>query len=371
MARLDQICSLNMGQSPDSSSYNENGEGMPFFQGNADFGKVHPRVRVWCSAPTKVAHAGDVLISVRAPIGALNVADRECCIGRGLAALTVNEELCNKNYLWYAIASKVDELNSKGTGSTFKAISKNVLAETEIPLPTMEEQQSVAEQLEKVDELISLRKEQLAKLDELVKARFVGLFGDPVYNEMKLPTMKLSELGALDRGRSKHRPRNDPALLGGKYPLIQTGEVTNAGLYITSYQNTYSELGMQQSKMWKSGTLCITIAANIAQTSILSFDACFPDSVVGFVSDGEVHPIYMHYWFGFFQKILEEQAPQVAQKNINLKILSDLEVMVPALEDQQSFVIFVEQTNKTKLTIQSSLDKLEVMKKALMQEYFG
>ena len=168
MARLDQICSLNMGQSPDSSSYNENGEGMPFFQGNADFGKVHPKVRVWCSAPTKVAHAGDVLISVRAPIGALNIADRECCIGRGLAALTVNEELCNKDYLWYAIASKVDELNSKGTGSTFKAISKSVLAETEIPLPALAEQQSVARQLAKVDELIALRKEQLAKLDQLV-----------------------------------------------------------------------------------------------------------------------------------------------------------------------------------------------------------
>ncbi|MBQ2750362.1 MAG: restriction endonuclease subunit S, partial [Clostridia bacterium] len=177
MARLDQICSLNMGQSPDSSSYNENGEGMPFFQGNADFGKVHPRVRVWCSAPTKVAHTGDVLISVRAPIGALNIADRECCIGRGLAALTVNEELCNKDYLWYAIASKVEELNSKGTGSTFKAISKSVLAETEIPLPTLGEQQGVARQLAKVDELIALRKEQLAKLDQLVKSRFIELFG--------------------------------------------------------------------------------------------------------------------------------------------------------------------------------------------------
>ena len=138
MARLDQICILNMGQSPDSSSYNENGKGMPFFQGNSDFGNMHPKVRVWCTAPTKIAREGDVLISVRAPIGALNIADRECCIGRGLAALTVNEALCNKDYLWYAIAGKVEELNSKGTGSTFKAMSKNVLAETDIPLPQLE-----------------------------------------------------------------------------------------------------------------------------------------------------------------------------------------------------------------------------------------
>ena len=174
MAKLGDICILTMGQSPDSSSYNEIGDGMPFFQGNADFGEIHPSVRVWCSAPTKVVHAGDVLISVRAPIGALNIADRECCIGRGLAALTVNEEICIKNYLWYAIASKIDELNNKGTGSTFKAISKSVLMETEIPLPTLEEQRHIAGQLDNVTDLISLRKEQLAKLDQLVKSREDG-----------------------------------------------------------------------------------------------------------------------------------------------------------------------------------------------------
>ncbi len=283
--------------------------------------------------------------------------------------LVADRKVLHPKFLFYfCVHFDFEQLN---TTVTIPSLTKANLLNIEMPLPNRDVQQVIVDRLSKIDSLIALRKEQLAKLDELVKARFVELFGDPVYNEMKLPTRKLSELGALDRGRSKHRPRNDPALLGGKYPLIQTGEVTNAGLYITSYQNTYSELGMQQSKMWKAGTLCITIAANIAQTSILAFDACFPDSVVGFVSDGEVHPIYMHYWFGFFQKILEEQAPQVAQKNINLKILSDLEVMVPALVDQQSFVTFVEQTNKTKLTIQKSLDKLEVMKKALMQEYFG
>ena len=201
MVRLDDICAINMGQSPDSASYNENGEGMPFFQGNADFGKIHPKVRVWCSAPTKIAHAGDVLISVRAPIGALNIADRECCIGRGLAALTVNEDLCVKDYLWYAIANKVDELNSKGTGSTFKAISKGVLVETEIPLPDLNEQKKVAEQLTKVDGLIAARKEQLAKLDQLVKSRFIEMFGDPLTESGKYPKVPLGSLA--DVGSSK------------------------------------------------------------------------------------------------------------------------------------------------------------------------
>ena len=205
----------------------------------------------------------------------------------------------------------------------------------------------------------------------MVKARFVELFGDPVNNSKNLPELTLPELGEFGRGVSKHRPRNDPKLLGGEYPLIQTGEVANSELYITNYENTYSELGLKQSKMWKSGTLCITIAANIAKTAILTFDACFPDSVVGFKANNKTNNIFIHYWFSFFQAILEAQAPESAQKNINLKILSELKIIVPPIEQQNEFVAFVEQTDKSKLAIQQSLDKLELLKKALMQKYFG
>lgn len=371
MARLEEICAINMGQSPDSSTYNEDGNGLPFFQGNADFGEIYPAVRMWCSEPTKIAREKDILISVRAPIGALNIANCECCIGRGLAALTVNEDICAREYLWYVLSGKVDELNSKGTGSTFKAINKKTLSETEIPLPPLDEQRKIAVVLDKVSDLIAKRRQQLSKLDEMVKSRFVEMFGDPVSNSLNLPLLSLPQLGEFGRGVSKHRPRNAPELLGGKYPLIQTGEVANSGLYIFSYENTYSELGFKQSKMWKSGTLCITIAANIAKTAILTFDACFPDSVVGFVANERTNNIFIHYWFGFFQQILESQAPESAQKNINLKTLSELKVIVPSIELQNQFSAFVEQTEKTKTTISHSLEKLETLKKALMQGYFG
>lgn len=370
MARLDEICVINMGQSPDSLTYNEEGNGLPFFQGNADFGEIYPAVRMWCSEPTKIAQEKDILISVRAPIGALNIANCECCIGRGLAGLTVNEDICVQDYLWYALSSKVDELNSKGTGSTFKAINKKILAETEIPLLPLAEQRKIAVILDKISGLIAKRRQQLNKLDELVKSRFIEMFGDPTYNPKGYKIKKLSQLGELNRGVSKARPRNSPELLGGPYPLVQTGEVTASELYINTYENTYSEKGLAQSRMWPKGTLCITIAANIAQTAILNIDACFPDSVVGFIPGKEVTQIYMHYWFTFFQKIIEEQAPQVAQKNINLKILNDLDMMVPERTLQEQFEKLVNQTDKSKLAIQKSLKKLETLKKALMQKYF-
>lgn len=182
MARLEEICAINMGQSPDSSTYNEDGNGLPFFQGNADFGEIYPAVRMWCSEPTKIAREKDILISVRAPIGALNIANCECCIGRGLAALAVNEDICAQEYLWHALSGKVDELNSKGTGSTFKAINKKTLSETEIPLPPIDEQRKIAAVLDKVSDLIAKRQQQLDKLDEAVKARFVEIFGEPDEN---------------------------------------------------------------------------------------------------------------------------------------------------------------------------------------------
>ena len=253
-------------------------------------------------------------------------------------------------------------------GTMSKRLSPKTLMTYEFDLPNEDDLESFADLLWAANDTRESYQELLRQTDELVKSQFIELFGDPVTNSKKLPTMKLSKLGELNRGVSKSRPRNKPELMGGPYPLVQTGEVTAAELYITNYENTYSEAGLAQSKMWPKGTLCITIAANIAQTGILGFDACFPDSVVGFLANDKVKQIYVHYWFGFFQKILEEQAPQVAQKNINLKTLSDLDVMVPPIEQQNEFVLFVQQTDKSKFEIKKAIENTSALIKSLMQQ---
>lgn len=348
---LKDVCKINMGQSPNSSSYNDYGDGMPFFQGNADFGERYPITRVWCNTPTKIAQAEDILISVRAPIGALNYAKEECCIGRGIAAITPDRNKVSQDFIYWALKGKKAELNDKGNGSTFKAISRKILEETMIPDINFEQQHKCAENLEKIYGIIQNRRKELLALDDLIKAQFVEMFGDPVSNSRGLPEATLPELGEFGRGVSKHRPRNDPKLLGGKYPLIQTGDVASSDLYITSYTGTYSDLGLAQSKMWDEGTLCITIAANIAKTAILGFDACFPDSVVGFRANEKTNNIYIHYWFSFFQRILEAQAPESAQKNINLKSLSELRVIYPTKEEQDAFAAFVAEVDKSKFVV--------------------
>ena len=148
--QLKDVCVINMGQSPDSNSYNDCGEGLPFFQGNADFGEMYPVTRKWCSSPTKIASENDILISVRAPIDALNYAKESCCIGRGLAALTPNKSKVSPAFIFWLLKSKNEELNSKGTGSTFKAIGRKVLEETLIPNISLGEQIVCAKALEKI-----------------------------------------------------------------------------------------------------------------------------------------------------------------------------------------------------------------------------
>lgn len=282
----------------------------------------------------------------------------------GVKVLRSKDENANYKYLYYALKNVI--IPDTGYNRHYKW-----LKEIQIEYPDSNKQAQIVNILDKVLDVISKRKEELKELDNLIKARFVEMFGDPVSNSYGLSEATLPKLGEFGRGVSKHRPRNDPRLLDGQYPLIQTGDIANAGLYITSYNSTYSELGLQQSKMWNKGTLCITIAANIAKTAILEFDACFPDSVVGFVANERTNNIFIHYWFSFFQEMLESQAPESAQKNINLKILSELKVIVPEKEMQDEFSDFVRQIDKSKVAIQKALDETQLLFDSLMQQYFG
>ena len=275
----------------------------------------------------------------------------------------------NVDYLCYSLMFyKVEGMIN---GATRQKLTQAAMRKMKIPLRSMKEQVYIVEQLNYINQIKTQRQRELKLLENLIRARFVEMFGDPVSNSYGLPEATLPELGKFGRGVSKHRPRNDPRLLDGEYPLVQTGDVANASLYITSYNSTYSELGLKQSKMWSKGTLCITIAANIAKTAILEFDACFPDSVVGFIANEKTNNIFIHYWFSFFQAILESQAPESAQKNINLKILSELKVIVPEKEKQNEFVDFVHQVDKSKDSVQKALDEAQLLFDSLMQQYFG
>ena len=333
---------------------------------------------MWCSEPTKIAREKDILISVRAPIGALNIANCECCIGRGLAALTVNEDICAQEYLWHALSGKVDELNSKGTGSTFKAINKKTLSETEIPLPPIDEQRKIAAILDKVSDLIAKRQQQLDKLDEMIKARFMEIFGDSETNTKNWRVLPMSKICSV--GSSKRIYQSEQSSSGVPFwrisdltSLITTGTVTPE-LYIP--EERYKEL-KTQGQVPAPGDILITSRGTLGQCYIVKVNDrfYFQDGMISWLSgymDG-VTPLYISYLFtmpGFRKQIDSMQAGSTVAY-LSITMIKKLKVMLPDIESQQQFASFVSKTEKTKTTISRSLEKLETLKKALMQEYFG
>ena len=287
----------------------------------------------------------------------------------GTMQYLIPKENVMPEYLYYVV--KHMRLQKYYTGATIPHIYFKDYQNEEFNLADPIRQREIVKVLENVEDTIRYQEIEINKFDELIKARFIEMFGDPVSNSKHLPLKTLPQLGTFGRGVSKYRPRNAPELLNGPYPLVQTGDIANSELYIKNYNSTYSEVGLKQSKMWDKGTLCITIAANIAKTAILQFDACFPDSVVGFNGNNFTNNIFVHYWFSFFQEILENQAPESAQKNINLKILSELQIITPDIIEQNKFVDFVQQVDKSREEVKKSLEKTQQLYDSLMQEYFG
>ena len=184
-------------------------------------------------------------------------------------------------------------------------------------------------------------------------------------------TVKITDLGTVSRGKSKHRPRNDSVLYGGKYPFIQTADIKKANLYLSEYSQTYNEIGLKQSKLWKKGTLCFTIAANIADSAILDIDACFPDSIVGFLPFANVSDtIYVKYLFDELKLYFKQISKGTTQDNLSLDKICRVKLRVPNYETQKkigsvlsTYDNLIENNNKR-------IKLLEQMAENLYKEWF-
>ena len=344
---LTEYCTLNMGQSPDSKTYNTQGKGLPFYQGNADFGETHPITHVWCSAPVKVAEDGDILISVRAPIGAMNMAVERCCIGRGLAALTPIRNKCSKQFLYYALQSKVDSLIAQGTGSTFKAISKKVLEATCIPAYSTIEQEQIAETIGHVDNTIAARRKQLALLDQLVKSRFIELFGDQTANPYAWQQTSIGACCTLKSGTSLPADRENE---GGAIPYVKVGDMNYPGneQYITTSSRFVSEQ-TAGTGVFPVGTVVFPKRGGAIGTNkkrLTRIPICADLNVMGVTAGRRLTPQYLMAYFNTVDLGTLNNGSSVPQ--INNKDIAPLLICIPPMALQEQFAAFVEQTDKSK-----------------------
>jgi type I restriction enzyme S subunit len=238
-----------------------------------------------------------------------------------------------------------------GVGGSLTRAQPKRVAEFPIPIAPLSEQNRIAEKLDAMLERVDDCREHLDHVSSVLKRFKQSVLAAATSGALTREwreshdivdtwrPVRLADLGELGRGKSRHRPRNDPRLYGGNYPFIQTGDIAQSGGRIESHSQTYSELGFAQSKLWPAGTVCITIAANIADTSILTYPVCFPDSVVGFVADpSRAFPEFVKWSIDVIRDRLESFAPATAQKNINLAILNEIEIRCPSLEEQAEIV---------------------------------
>ncbi len=312
---LGEICQFEYGKSLPAST--RSAGGISVFGANGPVGEHN----------AALTNGATIIIGRKGSIGEVNFSSAECWPID--TTYFIDQSSTKQDLRWLFHLLKNLDFKSLNRATGVPGLNRNDAYACQIPLPPLSEQKRIAGILDQADALRRLRARALDRLNALGQAIFQEMFGDPRSNDKGWPICKLSEMGELERGVSKHRPRNDPVLLGGDHPLIQTGDISRAYDYIETFSSTYSDIGLNQSRKWKKGILCITIAANIADTAILDFEACFPDSVVGFDSGSEEMNFFIHRWFATVKSYLEQIAPTVAQKNINLAILRELPVISP------------------------------------------
>lgn len=379
---LKDVCAIHMGQSPDSNSYNGNGDGIPFFQGNADFGERYPITKKWCSAPTKMASPEDILISVRAPIGAINYAKENCCIGRGLAAITPDKTKVSSEFIFWLLKGKNAELNRKGTGSTFKAIGRKILEEILVPDISLEKQLQYATVLEKVYGIIQARKLELQKLDVLIKARFVEMFGDPMTNPHNLPRVTLGSVLTIEPQNGLYKPQSDYVSDKTGVPILRIdsfydGKVVN---FSSLKRLICSEIELKRYSLYENDIVInrvnsIEYLGKCGLVQGLIENTVFESNMMRLhVDEHKLHPVYITKLLCsqfIYQQILKRAKKAVNQASINQKDVQSLVVYMPPIEQQERFAAFVAQTDKSKVAIQKSLDETQLLFDSLMQEYFG
>lgn len=347
-----------------------------------------------------LVHDEDLLFAWSASLGAHIWKGEEAWLNQHIFRVVPNEDI-SRDYLYFYLLTVVADLYSKTHGSGMVHITKAPFMNTPIPVPPLPEQKRIVARIEELFseldngvETLKKTKQQLAVYRQSVlKAAFEGRITKHQHFDEKLdwalggeinslPTIPsewryiaLSKLGELGRGKSKHRPRNDPKLfIGGKYPFLQTGDVKAAKQYIIEYSKMYGEFGLQQSKLWPKGTLCITIAANIAETAFLGIDACFPDSVVGFVPYECIDSRYIKYFIESQKLRLWAFAPATAQKNINLDTLENLIVPYCSLEEQRAVIAEIESRlsvcDSIEKAVDATLQQAESMRQSILKKAF-
>ena len=374
--KLKDCCQIIAGQSPESKYYNTNGEGLPFFQGKADFGALYPKVRMYCSQPTKIAEKDDILLSVRAPVGPTNLSPGKVCIGRGLAAIRPDKKV-GLRYLLYFFRYYETQLQRSGTGTTFKAITQNVIKNIEVPVPSIDEQERI---VSKIEELFSKLDASVAELQtakeklkvyrqEVLKEAF-GAF------EVKKPIREMTSIVTSgSRGWAKYYSSD-----GAKF--IRIGNLTRDSIRISFNEMQYVTLpGNAEGTRTKlnPNDVLVSITANLGSIGLVPKtigDAYINQHIalVRFVNSEQSEFMAWYLRSGWGQKDLLKNKRGAGKLGLGLDDIQD--TIGPVVSNEQAKTIVskinaqLSVCDSIEKTIDTSLQQAEALRQSILKQTF-
>ncbi|HGE6115377.1 TPA: restriction endonuclease subunit S [Vibrio cholerae] len=348
LVNLSTVCQIDMGSAPKGSTYVELDSGVPLIAGAADYGDVFPQPKKATLEPTKLCKKGDIIICVRATIGDLNWADKEYCLGRGVAGLRAHDEKLDSKYLWYFIASIEDELYRNSTGSTFPQINKKVIESLKIPLPPLETQKQIAAVLEKADQLRQDCKLLEQELNSLAQSVFIDMFGDPVTNPKGWDKVSLSKIADDFLGGKSLVAAEDQSTFY-KNRVLKISAVTSGEFKPQESKPLPNDYEPQDEHFVKAGDLLFSRAntTELVGATAMVFDEhtglVLPDKLWRFVWKDEksLSPVFI--WQQLCEAGVRKEISKLSSgsggsmKNISKGKLNTLQIVFPPLALQQKF----------------------------------
>lgn len=373
--RLGEAANINMGQSPSGTSYNENGNGTPFLQGNAEFGDIFPKHKKFTTEPSKIASKGSVLISVRAPVGDTNIADLNYCIGRGLASISLKNG--DNKYLFYLLRSLQQKIEDKGTGSTFKAISKSILNNIEIPLPPLPIQRQIVAVLEQGEAVSRQRHESDALTGALLQSVFYEMFGDPVRNDKG---WEVVEFGDVIRETKNGLYKTDKFQRKG-IPILRMYNIYKNRIVLEKYHLITVTADEFEQYQVKPGDILFN---RVNSPIWLGKSAVIPEDIGKFVFESKnirirvdtskADPEYIVWYLSTpagREEISKRAKAAVNQSTVNNTDLREFRILLPPLALQQQFARIVKDVERIREQQVASGRQIEELCEGLVQRAFA
>jgi type I restriction enzyme, S subunit len=379
--KLGEVCEIIMGQSPPSTTYNSKGIGLPFFQGKAEFTDLYPIVKKWCNAPSKVALPNDILLSVRAPVGTTNIAYQKCCIGRGLAAIRYE----SYKYVFYFLRSIEQQLDKKGTGTTFRAISGEIIRTTNIPLPPLPEQQAIVSKIEELLSDLENGKQQLQTAQQqlkiyrqsLLKWAFEGkLTNKNVNGELpngwKLVTVKDISLKILGGGTPSTKIEK---YWNGDIPWISSADIYGIKDIKPRRKITNDAIKNSAANLLSKGGIIVVTRVGLGKLAVAPFDLCFSQDSQGLILNKNQITTKYALWVLHQQvQIFKHQSRGTTINGVTKKQLADLAFPLPPIEEQNQIVNELESKltvcDKIEEIISQSLQQTETLRQSILKKAF-